>query len=125
MGDEQPPALDEVEPGEAGGYWSEDTTITVSRYTKASLDEHRDGRPWDEYLEKLRREHADPLTLTDAEQIAERVSGELPDAETVTLEWDDDADLPVPDESSIASAVVDDLVMQLPPRIAGELEGRR
>lgn len=78
--DELPPSLDEV--GELDSYWNEETTITVSRYTKARLDAHRDGKPWDQYLEQLRREHADPMTLTSVDEIAERLNKQL----TVTLD---------------------------------------
>lgn len=58
-------------------YWTKKTTITVDRWVKASLDEHRDGRPWNQYLEKLRREHADPITFTDVEQIADELKNQL------------------------------------------------
>lgn len=73
--DETPPALDEVD--ELDDYWTESTTITVSRYTKAQLDEHREGRPWDEFLEMLRREHADPITFNDAQQIVDFINEEV------------------------------------------------
>jgi len=79
MGDsDTPPTLSELvdtDPDE--NYWAERTTITVSRATKQRLDAHRDEKPWDHYLEQLRRESADPLTLTDAEQVADAVSGEV------------------------------------------------
>ena len=52
---------------------TEYTTITVPKRVKNDLDEHRGGRPWAVFLEQLRREHADPITLNDAEEIADRV----------------------------------------------------
>lgn len=55
------------------------TTITVREETKERLDEHRDGKKWDAYLEELRREHADPLTLNDAEEIADYLAKRLED----------------------------------------------
>lgn len=76
--DDDPPALDEFDTFDAeDNYWLEDTTITVPRIVKASLDEHRDGQNWANYLESLRREHADPLTLNDAEAIAEHLEDAL------------------------------------------------
>lgn len=53
------------------------TTITVPVDVKESLDEHRDGRPWGTYLEQLRREHADPLTINDVQELARLLSEEL------------------------------------------------
>lgn len=53
------------------------TTITVPKPVKEDLDSHRDGRSWGSYLETLRREHADPLTMNDAEQLAEYLEKRL------------------------------------------------
>lgn len=61
------------------------TTITVQESVKQDLDEYRDGRSWSEFLEKLRQEHADPVTLTDAEEIAEIVSESI-ETEPVAVE---------------------------------------
>lgn len=114
MEGESPPALDEVE--ELGDYWKEDTTITVRRYTKAQLDEHRDGRPWDVFLEQLRREHADPLTFNDAEQIAEYLEEQLePIANSASMAAD-----PGVDGSEIARDInnrIDDLETELKAQI--------
>jgi len=76
MGDETPPPLD-AEFDELDNYWLEDTTITVPRITKQHLDEHRDGKKWGPYLEELRRQYADPLTLRDVDEIAERLKNEV------------------------------------------------
>lgn len=62
---------------ELDDYWTEKTTISVSRITKQKLDEHRDGRPWDTYLEQLRREHADPLTINDVNELADNLEDAL------------------------------------------------
>lgn len=72
---EEPPALDEID--EVDGYWTEDTTITVPRYVKAHLDENRDGQNWGPYLEKLRRVNDDPLTMTEVDEIADRLAEQL------------------------------------------------
>jgi hypothetical protein len=53
------------------------TTITVREETKQRLDEHRDGRPWDQYLETLRREHADPITINDADELAKTLAAHI------------------------------------------------
>jgi len=72
------PALSEIGDGEdLPGYWAEATTITVRRYTKQRLDDDRDGKPWDRYLEELRRSKADPLTLSGVDEIAERLNEQL------------------------------------------------
>lgn len=113
--DELPPSLDEVE--ELDEYWTENTTITVSRYTKARLDEHRDGRPWDEFLEKLRMEHADPLTLRDIDEISDLVAEQT--ADLLVSELGDGMTLnyrPVLNR-------LDDLQAQLPKDVAEELHG--
>lgn len=78
---ELPPSLEDMADSDEN-YWMEDTTITVSRYTKARLDHHRDGRPWDQFLEMLRREHADPLTFNDANEIAEYLADHLTEETT-------------------------------------------
>lgn len=91
MGDEQPPSLEELgdDPDEIGEYWSERTTITVRRYTKERLDAHREGRPWDEYLELLRREHADPITFNDVESIADALKEQIqPMLESAQEDWE-------------------------------------
>jgi len=92
MGENNPPSLEELGDGdELPNHWQEETTITVTRYTKARLDENRDGVPWDTYLETLRREHADPLTLSDADDVArevvERLEGSKPLAEMEFEDW--------------------------------------
>lgn len=72
------PALSEIGDGEdLPGYWSEPTTITIRRYTKQRLDADRDGKPWDRYLEGLRRSKADPLTLSGVDEIADRLNDRL------------------------------------------------
>jgi len=57
------------------------TTITVREETKKRLNEHRDGKKWDVYLEELRREYADPMTLSEAEAIAEYIAERLEERE--------------------------------------------
>lgn len=112
MGDTDPPPLDEIpEDGDLPSYWAEDTTITVRRATKQRLDAHRDDRPWDVYLEQLRREHADPLTLNGVLEIADHVSDEV------------DASV---DADELALAVCDYLMgeYQLADRVADEVETR-
>jgi hypothetical protein len=79
MGDDPPPL--DADPAEIDDYWTETTTISVPRIVKENLDKHRDGRPWGEFLERLRREHADPITLNDAEEIADVVSDRVDGAE--------------------------------------------
>lgn len=74
--DSPPPALDEL-PEEETNYWLETTTISVKRITKQQLDHERDGKPWDEYLEQLRREHADPLTVNNVDDITDRISDQI------------------------------------------------
>ena len=72
------PSLEELGSGaEMPEYWTTSTTITVDRWVKASLDEHRDGRPWGQFLEQLRREHADPITINDVGELADRLDEEL------------------------------------------------
>lgn len=73
--EEELPRLDDGE--ELDEYYTEQTTITVNRITKMRLDEHRDGRPWDTYLEQLRREHADPLTINDVNELADSLEASL------------------------------------------------
>jgi hypothetical protein len=92
------PALDEIpDDGDLPSYWVESTTITVDRWVKASLDEHRDGRPWNEFLEKLRREHADPITFNDIDRIADALNRELDAVETSI------------DEDAVAMSVYEEL----------------
>lgn len=88
------------------------TTISVPESVKARLDEQRGARPWGAFLEQLRQEHADPITLNDAEAIADHV------AERVESE---------PDTGELALAVADYLMTEyeLPRKVANELEGRR
>jgi len=74
---EDPPTLEELAENPDHNWWSEDTTITVSKATKRQLDAHRDGRPWNQYLEQLRREHADPLTLNSVDEIADRLESQM------------------------------------------------
>ncbi len=100
MDEDSPPPLD-APADEIDDHWTEDTTITLPRIVKASLDEHRDGKKWGPYLEELRRNYADPLTLNDAEEIAEYVTKQL-----------DTIDLDV-DEREIANMVASDLSGQL------------
>lgn len=109
MDDRELPALDDVE--ELDDYWTENTTITVRRITKKQLDEYRDERPWDVFLEQLRREHADPITLNDAQAIADRVAEDI------------DGDV---DAGEVALAVADYLMTEydLAGKVADELEGR-
>lgn len=72
------PSLEELGDGDdLPEYWAESTTITVDRWVKESLDRHREDRPWNAYLEKLRREHADPLTLNDVHELADELKNEL------------------------------------------------
>lgn len=70
------PPLD-ADPDEWDEKWNEKTTITVDRWVKAHLDHGRDGQPWNEYLEMLRRQKADPVTLSDAQAIAEYLTAEI------------------------------------------------
>lgn len=55
------------------------TTIPVREETKERLNAERDGRPWDQYLESLRRESADPLTLATVDEIADALAERLED----------------------------------------------
>jgi len=140
MGEQpEPPALDDVD--ELDGHWTKDTTITVNRITKARLDRIRDDLPWDAFLEKLRREHADPLTMNDGEQIVDYLESQLDSIDgdnsdvleeikkqldrietaqghTVEEGLTMSADV---DESEIARMVVADLKAELPEAIAEEL----
>jgi len=75
MAEREPPNLDE--PEKMDEYWEEDTTITVPRYVKWSLNEHRDGKPWGRFLEELRKQYADPMTMNDGQQIVEFLESEL------------------------------------------------
>lgn len=84
--DRTPPALDEVE--ELDDYWTENTTISVQRITKQRLDEHRDGRNWDVFLEQLRREHADPITYNDVSDIADELKNQLSMVNEPTVDHD-------------------------------------
>jgi hypothetical protein len=79
MTDDEPPSLAEFREFNAGeNYWTETTTISVPRYVKASLEAHKDSdEGWGEFLERLRQHHADPLTMNDAEAIAEYVGDRL------------------------------------------------
>lgn len=107
--DGDPPPLEEFDTFNAeDNYWLEDTTITVPRIVKASLDEHRDGQRWAHYLESLRRKAEDPLNLNDAQAIAEHVVENL----------DGNAD-----EGEIGLAVADYLMTEydLPAKVAEEL----
>jgi len=112
--DTDPPPLDEVD--ELSEYWTENTTISVSRHTKARLDEHRDGRPWDTYLEQLRREHADPITINGVQEMADILVDELAA----------EAGGPQVDDSDIARAVVRQFdYAELANAVADELEARQ
>lgn len=75
MDDELPPSVDD--PGAMDDYWHEETTITLPRHIKRSLGAHRDDQPWGRFLEQLRREHADPLTFTSVEAIADELNQQL------------------------------------------------
>lgn len=80
MGDipDDVPSLDELgDTDDLPEYWTESTTITVDRWVKESLDRYREGRPWNQFLEQLRREHADPITFNDVDEIAEQLKNEL------------------------------------------------
>lgn len=113
MEKDTPPSLEDVD--ELDGYWTEETTITVSRLTKAALDEHRDGRPWDQYLETLRREHADPLTLNDAEDIVDAIKNELSMANEPGVDMDVER----------LFNRLDDLETSIPSKTVEELEARQ
>lgn len=84
------------------------TTITVTDRVKEDLDTHRDGRPWSVYLEQLRQEHADPITLNDAEEIADKVAQSVESGV---------------DENELALATADYLMSEyrLPAKVAEEL----
>lgn len=88
-GDTELPPLD-ADPDEWDEMWNEKTTITVDRWVKAHLDHDRDGQPWNQYLETLRRQKADPVTLSDAQVIAEYLEDKL------SLTVDDDLTLSYP-----------------------------
>jgi len=75
MPEQEPPDFDDLQG--LDGYWMEPTTITVSRFTKAHLDDARNDQPWDSYLQELRRAQADPLTLNDTQEIAESIKDDL------------------------------------------------
>jgi len=85
------------------------TTITVTKRVKEDLDEYRDGRPWSVFLEQLRKEHADPITLNDAQEIAD-VVGEQVGADV--------------DKSELGLAVADYLMAEyeLPRKVAEEMQ---
>jgi hypothetical protein len=61
----------------------------VPESVKDDLDEHREERPWGSYLEQLRREHADPLTFNEAQEIADVVAESI---ETENLDIDEIVD---------------------------------
>lgn len=107
------PSLEELGEGDdVPAYWEESTTITVDRWVKESLDAHREGRPWNQYLEQLRREHADPITFNDAQQIVEYIDSEVSLREGI-------------DPEEIAHEVARQLdYVALADQVAGELEGR-
>lgn len=91
------------------------TTITVREQTKERLDEHRDGQKWDEYLEMLRREHADPITVNDVEELADLL------VDTIGAE----AGGPAVDDSEIAREVARQLdYTALADKVADEVVGR-
>lgn len=114
MAEKDAPPLD-ADPDDVGEYWTENTTITISRLTKARLDEYRDGRSWDYFLEQLRREHADPITINDVSELADILVDELGAA----------AGGPQVDDSEIAAAVVRQFdYVELASAVADELEGR-
>lgn len=76
------PSIEEVEnTDDLPDWWAQDTTITVSRFVKQSLDAQREGRPWGIFLEKLRREHADPLTVNDVDELAKVLKNNLAGAQ--------------------------------------------
>lgn len=118
MGNDPPkdvPSLDELgADDDLPAYWEESTTITVDRWVKESLDRHRDGRSWNAYLEQLRREHADPITLNDVEEIAEHLKNEISMANEPGVEVDVGRIL----------GRIDDLESALPRKVAEEMEGR-
>ena len=82
--DATPPPLDNP-PEEWDEKWHEKTTITVDRWVKAALDHDREGKPWNEYLNGLRRLKADPLTFSEVEAIAEHLEDEL----SLTIDQDE------------------------------------
>jgi len=88
---------------------TEYTTITVTERTKERLDEERNGQPWSAFLEELRQEYADPITLNDAEAIADHVSDRV------------ESDV---DEGELALATADYLMSEydLPRKVAEELQ---
>ena len=91
------------------------TTITVREETKERLDAHREGQQWDAYLEQLRREHADPVTINDVQELADRLVDELGAA----------AGGPEVDDSRIAADVVRQFdYAELANQVADEIEGR-
>jgi len=53
------------------------TTITVPKHVKADLDVERGSKPWGAFLEELRKEHADPITLNDVSELADQLEAEL------------------------------------------------
>jgi len=53
------------------------TTITVHPETKEKLDKERGSTPWSAYLEELRKAKADPITLNDAQEIADILTDEI------------------------------------------------
>lgn len=108
------PSLEELgSDDELPPYWMEETTITCARWVKHDLDKHRNGTPWTPFLEQLRQEYADPLTLNDAEEIAEEVKRQVGDSDL--------------DEGELALATADYLMTEydLPGKVAEELEARQ
>lgn len=91
---------------------TEYTTITVMESVKEDLDKERNGQPWSAFLEELRQEYADPITLNDVEEIADRLGERL------------DGDMGTGD---VALGVADYLMTEynLPEKVAEELEARQ
>jgi len=67
---------------EGSGY----TTITVPREVKEALNEERNEQPWGAFLEQLRQQYADPISLNDTSEIATAVENALSDGEIVNPE---------------------------------------
>lgn len=99
------PALSDIGDGDdLPGYWTESTTITVDRWVKQALDDPRNNQPWNQYLMELQRAKNDPLTLSDVDDIAERLGDQLDASGTVDARI---VDMDAAEQRALAEAVAE------------------
>lgn len=83
MSEDGPPPLEQIETYSTENHCDEPTTITIPTHLKHRLEQGKDASDcdtWEEYLEKLRTAHADPLTLNEAESVADYLEDRLDSA---------------------------------------------